>query len=155
MLEAFALWAKAGMSFELRIGGYGPLLPAMERFAEEKGIRDRITFLGLLDKVRIAEEMNRADAYLFSSQYETFSVVCAQALCCGTPLVGPPLEAVAEYAPEEGWVRVASDSASAWIDALEDFRNGRERFDRGRIAENVRALLDPDRILERYREVLR
>jgi glycosyltransferase involved in cell wall biosynthesis len=155
MLDAFAVLAEEGAAFELRIGGYGPILPEMRRYVREKGLDSRVTFLGKLYRERIAEEMNRADAYLFASSYETFSAVCAQALCCGCPLIGPTLEAVAEYTPPEAWVVAERNDPEGWHQALKKFLRRRESFDRRKIALRIRDYLGHDRILSLYQEFLR
>lgn len=42
----------------------------------------------ITDQRRLADCYNRADVTLVSSMRETFSMVCAESLCCGTPVVG-------------------------------------------------------------------
>lgn len=37
---------------------------------------------------RLAEYYSMADVFLLTSQFETFSMTCAEALCCGTPVAG-------------------------------------------------------------------
>lgn len=65
--------------------------------------KDNITFLG---QVKSAKELAAYYAYsdlcLLTSKRETFSMVCAEALCCGTPIVGfkagaPEMIALKEY----------------------------------------------------------
>lgn len=40
------------------------------------------------DQVELAEYYSLADLTLLTSQKETFSMICAESLCCGTPIVG-------------------------------------------------------------------
>lgn len=48
-----------------------------------------ITFAGeISDQSALAEYYRRADATLITSKRETFGMVCAESLCCGTPVVG-------------------------------------------------------------------
>lgn len=42
----------------------------------------------ITDKRQLAEYYNAADIFLLCSKKETFSLTCAESLCCGTPVVG-------------------------------------------------------------------
>lgn len=154
MLEGFAFLAMQQVDFELRIGGYGPIMESMKAFVREHGLGANTVFLGKLYKEAIAREMNEADAYLFSSNYETFSAVCAQSLCCGCPLIGPPLSAVMEYTSVNEIVTLEANDARSWADGIREFLENRERFDRGEISGKTRALFSHERIKSRYMEVI-
>ena len=79
MLEALSEVVKYNPEIELLLGhGYGPIIPTMEQLILEKSLEGNVKFLGKMDKNEIARTLANTDAYLFSSNYETFSVVCAQ-----------------------------------------------------------------------------
>ena len=42
----------------------------------------------IADKTKMAHLYSLADATLLTSKRETFSMVCAESLCCGTPVIG-------------------------------------------------------------------
>lgn len=65
----------------------------MEQKAEQKGIRDRMHFVGALDDVRPAYAA--MDAYVFLCQHEPFGLVLAEAMASGVPLFG--LHGMGEY----------------------------------------------------------
>lgn len=62
-----------------------------------------VHFVGRVDdQVRLAEYYSSADACILTSEKETFSMVTAESLCCGTPVVGfkaggPETIALASY----------------------------------------------------------
>lgn len=66
-------------------------------------ISDNITLLGAVnDVVTLAKYYSIADITLLTSQRETFSMVTAESLCCGTPVVGfyagaPEQIAISDY----------------------------------------------------------
>ena len=68
--------------FRLRIGGSGPQLPEMQRLISSLQINDYVVILGDLNPVCVATEMRRSAAFIHCSEYETFSVVCAEAISC-------------------------------------------------------------------------
>jgi len=154
MLEAFAGLASDGKAFELVIGGYGDLLEQMQAYVRQHGMGERVHFLGKLDKARIAQELSEADAYLYSSEYETFSVACAQALSSGCPLIGPPIPAIMEYSDESERVAVENNDAVSWEKALLYFMENRERFDHAVIAKKAQTYFSAERIKRIYADFL-
>lgn len=50
---------------------------------------ENVVFLGrIMDQNRLAEYYSMADVTLLTSKKETFSMIVAESLCCGTPVVG-------------------------------------------------------------------
>jgi len=50
---------------------------------------DNVQYVGCItDKNRLATFYSLADVFLLCSERETYSMTCAEALCCGTPVVG-------------------------------------------------------------------
>ena len=59
------------------------------RFEDMEHVPENIIFLGnLLDQELLAHYYSLADITLITSKKETFSMVTAESLCCGTPVVG-------------------------------------------------------------------
>lgn len=52
-------------------------------------VPDNVILLGRIsDQKELAKYYSMADLTLLTSQRETFSMICAESLCCGTPVVG-------------------------------------------------------------------
>ena len=81
----------------LRVAGKGPLLPNMKSFVEESNLGNHVAWLGQLTESEMAMEMRQAIAFVHVSDYETFSVVCAEAICCGTPVIANAVGGVPEF----------------------------------------------------------
>lgn len=156
MLEGLAAAAESGADFRLVLGGFGELLPAMKEFVAGSALAGRTHFPGKMTKAEIARALADADANLFSSRYETFSVACAEALGAGVPLIGPHLDAIAEYAGPDDWVRVESRNADGWTEAVTGFvaRHAAGDFDGAAIAARAEARFAPEAICARYRDVM-
>lgn len=148
--------ALAGFEFNLVIGGFGTMIEAMRAFVETSALRDRTTFTGKLTKPQIAQQLAQTDGYLFSSDYETFSVACAEALGAGVPLIGPHIEAIAEYAGPQDWVQVPERSAEGWRSAVCDFlaAGASARWDRTAIAQRAANRFSEASLRQGYRQVM-
>lgn len=59
------------------------------RYDQTKTYPENIIFLGnVSDQQKLAQYYSMADLTLLTSQKETFSMICAESLSCGTPIVG-------------------------------------------------------------------
>lgn len=58
-------------------------------YPEDLKVPDNVIMLGKVsDQKLLAQYYTMADVTLLTSKKETFSMVCAESLCCGTPVVG-------------------------------------------------------------------
>jgi alpha-1,6-mannosyltransferase len=103
----------------LRFIGNGPSRPTIEAFAAG---RPSVTVEAYLDRpADVAAALGASDVAVLTSGTETFSLATAEAMACGTPVVGPARGAVGELIADAGAGRTfASGSAAALGDALCD-----------------------------------
>ena len=92
---------------------------------------ENVILLGeIQDQSLLAGYYNMADLVLLTSQRETFSMVCAESLCCGTPVVGycagaPEKIALPDYSQfvPYGDIDALEQTIHEWISKkTEDFR---------------------------------
>ena len=84
----------------LRLIGAGPSRATFERFAET---RPSVSVEPYLDRpADVAAVLAASDVVVLTSGTETFSLATAEALACGTPVVGPARGAVGELVVESG-----------------------------------------------------
>ena len=156
MLEGLARAAAAGEHFELVLGGFGEMIEPMKAFVAQSELAGRTRFLGKMTKQQIARQLATSDGYLFNSNYETFSVACAEALGAGVPLIGPPLSAIAEYAGPDDWQQVETRDAKGWEEAVRSFlsKYHRAEFDSKAIAKRAEDHFAPMVLRAGYAAVL-
>ena len=68
------------------ICGDGPQRSELQRIAEQRGVANRIHFIGVKDDIR--QVYAALDAYAFLSHYEPFGLVLAEAMAAGLPIFG-------------------------------------------------------------------
>jgi len=141
----------------LRIVGYGLQWSEMQKFVQQHHLQDQVSFLGPLKKTAIADEMRRADALVHPSTYETFSVVCAEALCCGIPVIASNVGGIPEYVFEYNGI-LTDNSLEAWKSGIRKFMSSKMTWDKEKISSEARIRFCPDsierKLLEVYSEIL-
>ena len=136
----------------LRIAGCGGLLSEMKQQVTMLGITDNVIFLGKLNSERIAEEMRQAIAFLHCSEYETFSVVCAEALCSGCPVIASKVGGITEFVNSDNGIWVTNHDDNSWQIAITKFSS--LSFCRRKIAESAAEKFSSKRVGENYYKVL-
>jgi glycosyltransferase involved in cell wall biosynthesis len=100
-LIAFKEYLHSNPDAILNIGGEGPDFDKLTAQVADLGIAGKVNFLGFQSPGSIASEMNESKAFIHITEYETFSVVCAEAVCCGTPLIASNTGGLKEFVNED------------------------------------------------------
>lgn len=117
-------------------------------YAPDLNLPANIRLLGnIRDQDRLAELYSMADATVIASKRETFSMVCAESLCCGTPVVGfvagapeqialPRYSTFCPYGDMEALVCAVSDRIRQGKEAVASLaQEAKERYSRDRMVE--------------------
>ena len=155
IIRAFAkfIQSEEDARHQLRIGGYGAQLKEMEELVDALQVRDNVVFLGMLSPAAVAVEMNRSGAFLHCSEYETFSVVCAEAICSGTPVVASAVGGIREFINESNGVLLQENTVRDWLSALRNFRS--LHFNRTGISRAAAERFDMEKVGLRYANFLK
>lgn len=76
----------------------------------------------------LAAYYSMADVFLLTSSKETFSMVCAESLCCGTPIIGFEAGAPSEIAPEGYGIFVPYGDTNALVNLARSIIYGKVKF---------------------------
>lgn len=93
VLEALSKLLKKNMPFELYVAGSGTHKDSLEKKIKELGIEGRVHFLGAIEQSVLPAFYSSMDALVLpslttSAWKEQFGRVLAEAMACGTPVVG-------------------------------------------------------------------
>jgi glycosyltransferase involved in cell wall biosynthesis len=116
ILEAMAKIPEPKLKLNV-IGGAPDLIDAYCHKAHELGISDRVHFAGLQKDVR--PFLWSADAFVFPSIYEVFSLSILEALAAGMPILATRINGVEEFARDGENVLLIERSANGVRDGIE------------------------------------
>ncbi len=154
ILSVFKYFLKKNPGIKLRIGGFGPQEKQIINYIEQKDLGKSVEYIGALKPKEIAEEMNKAMAFLHCSKYETFSVVCAEALSCGTPVIASAVGGVTEIVEESSGILVQDNTKADWIKALSSFINSSDSYNSKSISEKTAKRFSERKVGKNYMSVI-
>ena len=107
----------------LLIAGSGPDRQQLEALADRLGVKDRVRFLGNLDRETLCDLYNCADALVLASSREGWANVLLEAMACGTPVLGTAVWGTPEViaSPEAGLLLKNRDAKSI-VEAIGELR---------------------------------
>jgi glycosyltransferase involved in cell wall biosynthesis len=138
----------------LKIGGYGPQTIEIEKLIDKLDLNKKVTFIGKLSQHQVALEMQDANVFIHSSEYETFSVVCAESLCCGTPVIASRVGGIPEYIHEENGILVEDNSPNAFCEKIMEMLNGIKEMDFEKISRDASKKFSEKKIGRQYLSIL-
>ncbi len=118
---------KSDFTIKLNIVGEGVLLDEIKAL----DINFEINYIGKKNSFEIREIFQSTHYFLHASTIETFSVVIAESLCCGIPVVASNVGAIPELINTSNGV-LSENSVDSWVDAINKVLN--TNFDRNLIA---------------------
>lgn len=133
IFDACALLKDNGHSFELTVVSDEDYTRWNE-YVHEKKLSDFIKFKGPLNWEELPEFYHKADAFILNSNYETFSIVIAEALSTGTPVISTPVGIVPQL-PDECVLKVEKESPESLMHAMLQIMSGERSFDHEAISK--------------------
>lgn len=139
-LRIYAAFGEAGLSFEARLVGDGPLRAELERLADDLRIRSLITFCGHLTQGEVWKQLEWADVLVHSGvvaasgDRDGLPNVIPEAMAAGAIVVTSPAAATTEAIADgvTGLV-VPVDEFDGWVEAMKRLRDDDD------LAERMRA----------------
>jgi len=87
LIHAFHKIFKHKIHVKLTIAGDGPEYMNLKQLINILDMNNQIILYGRADRNEVKELLQNSDAFVLSSQYETFGVVLIEAMACGLPVI--------------------------------------------------------------------
>ncbi len=94
LIEGFSIAVKEYSNMELWLVGDGPLRPEVEKIVKEKGLSQKVTFLGI--QSNIAELLSESDIFVLTSSWEAFGLVNVEAMALRKPVIATAVGGIPE-----------------------------------------------------------
>lgn len=117
-----------GKPIVLNVIGEGPLLNDLRN----KKWNFEVNYLGNLDRSALAKQLQASDYFLHASDTETFSIVIAEALATGTPVVASNAGAIPELV-NGGNGFICENEVEKWTNAIQEV--SKQKFNHKKISE--------------------
>ncbi|MBI5009648.1 MAG: glycosyltransferase family 4 protein, partial [Bacteroidia bacterium] len=135
IIDSLALFVReSGRSVILNVVGQGPQTESFKITEVPENLN--IVWHGYLDKNAIASLLQRSHLFLHASEIETFSIVTAEALSTGTPVLVSDRGALPELVHEQNGL-LAENNTESWNRNICEIIN--KRFDNELIAQENQA----------------
>jgi glycosyltransferase involved in cell wall biosynthesis len=135
-LKAFQESKLSEEGWKLIFIGEGEEEEAMKQYATEHQMGE-VEFQGLQTKVEINKALNQSAALVFPSRHETFGLVAAESLTCGTPVICTNRTGPSEYTNPSNSISIQPDQIDGIKEAMLKIAHADNQFDHQLISENA------------------
>ncbi|MDU4882885.1 glycosyltransferase [uncultured Clostridium sp.] len=143
----------------LVIGGDGSQRAWLEGIAKSECIENQITFTGALSREEVASWMNKCNAFVLPSRYETFGVVYIEALASGKPVIGTFNGGAEDIVTKDVGILIEIDNIKDLSNAMDYIRKNNKEYEAYKLrkycTENFSANVIVKKIINVYKEVLK
>lgn len=124
--------------YNLRVIGEQSETRVSETIARELGIEDWCAFVGPVGPDDLARELNSSDVFVLPSRLETFSVVAAEALATGKPVVATRCGGPEDFVNDETGRLVPVNDDVALAEGIREICNNLAAYPPARLAAYAR-----------------
>jgi glycosyltransferase involved in cell wall biosynthesis len=106
VVKAFLISARKNLSLRLLLGGTGSQEEKIHRLVRERGMEDRVHFLGKIPQEELPKIYRASDLYVSASHCDGSSVSLMEAMACGIPVLVSDISGNREWVTEgdNGWL---------------------------------------------------
>lgn len=150
LIEATEILWKKYPEIRMTLAGNGHFVPEMEKMIASKGLEEVIELPGRILKKKVPPLLHQTNVYCQSSHYETFSVICIEALSTGTPVIAHKVGGMTDFINASNGILVDDLETKSWAEALEKAYLNFDRFDPEQISLSCQETYDQEKVGELF-----
>ena len=158
LIDAFEKIHKKHNNTNLCIIGEGPLKYSLLKKISNKGLLDCVKLYGFRTRESMAQIFSQCDCLVFPSQFETFGVVCIEAMAAGLPVIATACGGPEDYIKDSVGDIIPVDDLDALVLAMEKIVSYPNSYDREFIKLYTSSRFSPKQIAKKliniYQEVI-
>lgn len=118
LLKCFEKVRESNNNIVLKIAGDGPLLEQVnEMINSSNDLKDSVEVLGLLPREKVLDLLTETNVLVLPSAFETFGVVCIEAMAVGRPVICTR-NGAADFVDDSNGILIDVDSDDQLINAM-------------------------------------
>lgn len=153
LISAFYNSALAMSGSKLLIIGDGIERKHLQKQVGELGIDESVVFLGRKNKTEIIEYLKKSDVFVLSSQCETFSVVCIEAMSLGLPVIATKCGGPETFIDKECGLLVSINNEKELSSALKYMSENSSQYDSVVISNRCKQRFAPSVIAKQLTDI--
>lgn len=153
LITAFELKFKGIKDVQLELAGTGPMLAELKEFTKQKGLTDQIRFHGNLSRENLVQLLDRSDAFVLASHYETFGIAIVEAMFRGLPVVCTACGGPEEFIHAGNGLLARLDDTNDLAEQMEQMVQNRSQYDSKQIAAEVRKRFSETEIVNQLQRI--
>ncbi len=135
LLKCFEKVRESNSNVVLKIAGDGPLLEQInENINCSEGLRDSVEVLGLLSREKVLDLLVKTNVVILPSAFETFGVVCIEAMAVGRPVICTR-NGASDFVDDSNGILIDIDSEDQLIDAMRKIYQNYSEYNQQLISE--------------------
>lgn len=135
LIEAFSIVARKVVKSQLILVGDGPLRSKLQKLAERLDISKKVRFDGSVTQSELSNYYSTANVLVLCSHYESYGMVCIEAMTCGCPVVvSDKVVEIPRRFPEVG-IAKSEEPEDLARELFNVYANGQDTIDGDRFEE--------------------
>jgi len=139
LIRAFNLMLKEDQNIQLVLAGSGKLSGQIVELIKELKLEEKVIYKGRIPQEELIQTIHDCQAYCQSSNYETSSSICAEALATGTPVISNEKGGIKEYITDLNGYIVPEATPEAWKDVMIKMKKNYSKYDGESISKSILA----------------
>jgi len=154
LLEAFGKVIKDNPEVELHIIGNGPDKNELVELSKQRGLYDKSVFFhGEKTHDRLIAFMNSCNCLVVNSRYESFSIVAAEALGCGLPVITTKCGGPEEFVNDEVGKLIDNGNPEQLEEALSVMIQTHKGYDREAIKKYAATKFSNEEAVKKFQHI--
>ena len=137
LLESLKIIEEKGIDFQCTLIGEGMDLELMKEKAKNLQLINKVSFTGLMEGQKLADELSSGDFLVLSSNYENMPVVILEALASGLPVVSTNVGGIKEMIDDTKGILVEPKNKEALAEALIKMIETHKNYDANYLRNSV------------------
>ena len=137
LLESLKIIEEKGIDFQCALIGEGMDLELMKEKAKNLQLINKVSFTGLMEGQKLADELSSGDFLVLSSNYENMPVVILEALASGLPVVSTNVGGIKEMIDDTKGILVEPRNKEALAEAMIKMIETHKNYDANYLRNSV------------------